>query len=146
MPYCKYQCPHDALTSIAFTPPCMAYQTTMFCRVMSLDWKKWKSPQDSAELPLIYPLKWVVRSINVQYLLHPHRHTSLQSIVLINQSDSEVKIKQINNGQNLNILRGLLWALKLGLFSLSKGKRCGEIDREANHKRVESGKVSRWMS
>ena len=56
---------------------------------------------------------------------------------------------QASNGQNLNILRGLLWAFKLGLFSLKlllKGKRCSEIDREANHKWVRSGKVSRWIS
>ena len=31
----KYDCPHDALTSIAFTLPYMAYEITMFCQVMS---------------------------------------------------------------------------------------------------------------
>ena len=48
-----------------------------------------------------------------------------------------MKLKQINNGQNLSILRGLPWALKLGIFA----RNCGEINREANHKSVKSGKV-----
>ena len=48
----------------------------------------------------IFSLPRVVRSINVQYLPYPQRDTSPQSIVLINQSDSEVKLKQITNGQN----------------------------------------------
>ena len=60
MPHCKYHCRHDALTSIASTLPCMAYQTTMFCHVMSLDFKKkWTNLQDLAELPMIYPLNYI---------------------------------------------------------------------------------------
>ena len=35
----------------------------------------------------IFSLPWVVRSINVQYLPHPHRDTSDKPIVLIKQSD-----------------------------------------------------------
>ena len=55
---CKYDCPHDALTSIAFTLPYMAYQITMFGQVMSLNFnlEKRKSLQDLTELPLIYSL------------------------------------------------------------------------------------------
>ena len=63
----------------------------------------------------IFSLPWVVRSINVQYLPHPQRDTSPKYNVLINQSDSEVKLKQINNGQDFIILWRFLWALKLGL-------------------------------
>ena len=53
----KYDCPHDALTPIAFTLPYMAYEITVFCQVMSQNFnlEKRKSPQDLAELPLIYP-------------------------------------------------------------------------------------------
>ena len=47
-----------------------------------------------------------------------------------------MKLKQINNGQNLSILRGLLWALKLGLFSLGIA-----VKLTAKHKSVKSGKV-----
>ena len=60
MPHCKYHCRHDALTLIASTLPCMAYQTTMFCHVMSLDFKKKRTNlQDLAELPMIYPLNYI---------------------------------------------------------------------------------------
>ena len=55
----------------------------------------------------------MVRSIDVQYLPHPHRDTP-QSIVLINQSHSEVKLKQMNNRKNLK--PDLLGEPKLGLF------------------------------
>ena len=72
---------------------------------------------------LIFSPPRVVRSSNVQYLPHLHRDTSHWSIVLINQADSEVKLKQMDKGQNLNILRDLLWALKLGLFSLNCYRR-----------------------
>ena len=56
---CKYNWPHDALTSIAFTLPYMAYEITIFFQVMSQNFnlEKRKSPQDLAELPLIYSLK-----------------------------------------------------------------------------------------
>ena len=46
--------------------------------------------------------------------------TSPQSIILINQSDNEVKLKQIDDRQNLNIP---LRALKLGLLSLKCYRR-----------------------
>ena len=46
-----------------------------------------------------------------------------QSIILINQSDSEVKLKQIDDGKNLNILWDLLRAPKLGLLSLKCYRR-----------------------
>ena len=62
----------------------------------------------------VFSLPQVVRSIDVQYLPHPHRDTSPQSIVLINQSHSEVKLKQMNNRQNLK--PDLLGEPKLGLF------------------------------
>ena len=45
------------------------------------------------------------------------------SIILINQSDSEVKLKQIDDGKNLNILWDLLRAPKLGLLSLKCYRR-----------------------
>ena len=50
-------------------------------------------------------------------------NTSPQSIILINQSDSEVKLKQIDDRQNLNIPWNLLRALKLGLLSLKCYRR-----------------------
>ena len=55
----KYDCPHDALTSIAFTLPYMAYEITMFCQVMSQNFnlEKRKRMQDLTELHLIYSLK-----------------------------------------------------------------------------------------
>ena len=88
----------------------------------------------------VFSLPQVVRSIDVQYLPHPHRDTSPQSIVLINQSHSEVKLKQMNNRQNLK--PDLLGEPKLRLFLQkchTRGRVCGDIDHEANQKRVKSG-------
>ena len=59
----------------------------------------------------------------------PTETPRLNLYFLINQSDRESKLKQINNGQNLNILRGLLWASKLRLFSLKCYRRAKDMRR-----------------
>ena len=47
----------------------------------------------------IFSLPRVVRSINVQYLPYPQRDTSPYSIVLINQSESEVELNRQTRGK-----------------------------------------------
>ena len=104
------KCPRTLLeTNIS----CLQYQVRFFLAML------WTSRQNTTVEETwvsgsVFSLPQVVRSIDVQYLPHPHRDTSPQSIVLINQSHSEVKLKQMNNRQNLK--PDLLGEPKLGLF------------------------------
>ena len=91
----------------------------------------------------------VVQSINVHYLPHPLSELSSCCIVPINQWHSEVPQPEVNNGHDLNILRGfphvLYTSTTASAAMLSKAKRPVEIDDESNPKRLKSGKGSSFV-
>ena len=96
-----------------------------------------------------FAISTVIQSINVHYLPHPLSELSLYSIVPINQWHSEVTRREINNGHDLNILRGfqrVLTSTTASTTMISKVKRPGEIDDESNPKRLKSSKGSSFVS
>ena len=87
-----------------------------------------------------FALPRVVQSINVHYSPHPLSELSPCSIVPINQWHSEVPRREINNGHDLNILRGFPQVLT----SEHDCERCNVIKGEEtrrNRRRIESKKT-----